>query len=67
MGKKEKKRKKRILEQVATSFSRDLTDPGIKPTSPASSALAGGFLFFFFFPAEPLGKPYDCCTDGVDI
>ena len=59
----------RRLEQIAISFSRDLTDPGIKPTSLASSALAGGFLFCFvlFLPAEPLGKPYDCCTDGVHI
>ena len=30
----------------------DLPDPGIKPTSPGSSALAGG-LFFFFLPLVP--------------
>ena len=30
----------------------DLPDPGIKPASPASPALAGGF-----FTAEPPGKP----------
>ena len=30
----------------------DLSDPGIKPTSPAALALAGGF-----FTAEPPGKP----------
>ena len=30
----------------------DLTDPGIKPASPASPASAGGF-----FTAEPPGKP----------
>ena len=30
----------------------DLPDPGIKPTSPASPALAGGF-----FTTEPRGKP----------
>ena len=39
----------RILEWVATSFSRDLPDSGIEPTSPA---LAGGF-----FTTEPPGKP----------
>ena len=32
----------------------DLSDPGIKPTSPA---LAGGFFFFFFLTTEPPGKP----------
>ena len=31
---------------------RDLSDPGIKPTSPASLALAGRF-----FTTEPPGKP----------
>ena len=31
----------------------DLADPGIKPMSPASPALAAGF-----FTAEPPGKPY---------
>ena len=31
---------------------KDLSDPGIKPTSPASPALAGRFL-----PTEPPGKP----------
>ena len=35
----------RILEWVAISSSRDLSDPGIEPVSPA---LAGGF-----FTAEP--------------
>ena len=34
---------------VATSFSRESSDPGIKPTTPV---LAGGF-----FTTEPLGKP----------
>ena len=38
----------RILEQVATSFSRDLADPRIEPGSPA---LAGKF-----FTTEPLGN-----------
>ena len=31
----------------------DLPDPGIKPMSPVSPALAGGF-----FTTEPPGKPY---------
>ena len=39
----------RILEWVAISSSRDLSDPGIEPVSPA---LAGGF-----FSAELPGKP----------
>ena len=39
----------RIMEWVATSFSRDHLDPGIKPASPE---LAGGF-----FTTEPPGKP----------
>ena len=39
----------RILEWVATSFSRDLSDSGIEPTSPA---LADGF-----FTTEPPEKP----------
>ena len=34
----------RTLECVAISSFRDLPNPGIKPTSPVSSALAGGFL-----------------------
>ena len=42
----------RILEWVAISTSGDFLDPGIEPTSPASPALAGGFL-----TTEPLGKP----------
>ena len=33
----------------------DLPDPGIKPVSPVSPALAGGF-----FTTEPPGKPYYC-------
>ena len=40
----------RILEWVPISYSRDLPDPGIEPTSPA---LAGGF-----FSTEPPGKPH---------
>ena len=38
----------RILEWVAISYSGDLPDPGIKPTSPS---LADGF-----FTSKPLGK-----------
>ena len=34
----------RILEWAAISFSRDLPDPGIEPTSLLSLALAGGFF-----------------------
>ena len=34
----------RILEWVAMSFSRDLPDPGIKPMSLMSPALAGRFF-----------------------
>ena len=40
----------RILEWFAISYSRDLSNPGIKPMSPA---LASGF-----FTTEPPGKPY---------
>ena len=42
----------RILERVAISPSRDLPDPGMKPTSLTSPALAGGYL-----ATAPLGKP----------
>ena len=42
----------RILEWVAIYPSGDFCDPGIEPTSPASPALAGGFL-----TTEPPGKP----------
>ena len=44
----------RILEYVAISFSSGSSWSGIKPTSPASPALAGGF-----FTTVPSGKP---CT-----
>ena len=43
----------RILEWVATSYSRDLPNPGIEPVSLVSPALAGGF-----FTTEPPGKPH---------
>ena len=39
----------RIVELVAISFSGDLPNPGIEPTSPV---LAGGF-----FTTVPCGKP----------
>ena len=48
--------KARLLEWVAISFSRGSSDPGIKPQSPASPALAGKF-FFFFLNTEPPRKP----------
>ena len=38
----------RILEWVAISFSKDISDPGIEPESPALSGR--------FFTAEPWGK-----------
>ena len=47
----------RILEWVAISFSRRSSHVGIKPVSPASSALAG-----VFFTAEPVGKPLNPWT-----
>ena len=34
----------RILEWVVIPFSRDLPDPGVKPESPASTALTGRFF-----------------------
>ena len=40
----------RILEWVATSFSRDLSDPGLEPRSPTLQA--------DFLPSEPPGKPW---------
>ena len=42
----------RIQEWVAISYSRGSSQPGLKPTSPLSPALAGGF-----FSPEPPGKP----------
>ena len=45
----------RILEWVAITFSMDLSDPGIKPGSPALQA--DSFFFFFFLPFELPGKP----------
>ena len=42
----------RILEWVPFPPSGDFPDPGIKPTSSASPALAGRF-----FTTEPSGKP----------
>jgi len=42
----------RILERVAMPSSRDLPDPGIKPSSPISPALQVDSL-----PNEPPRKP----------
>ena len=49
----------RILEWVSISFSRDLHDPRIEPTSPV---LAAEFFFFFnflnfLFSNKPPGEP----------
>ena len=35
----------RILEWVAISYSRGSSQPGVKPASPTSPALAGGFFY----------------------
>ena len=55
----------RILESGAISHSRDLSNPGTEPVSPASPALAGRL-----FTYAPLGSPKSCCrccyiTSGV--
>ena len=42
----------RIVERVAIPFSREYSQPRIKPMSPASPAMAGRF-----FTAAPPGKP----------
>ena len=42
----------RILEWLAFPIPKDLPDPGIKPMSPVSPALAGRF-----FITVPPGKP----------
>ena len=42
-----------ILEQVPISYLKDLPKAGIKPASPVSPALAGGFF------TEPPGKPQE--------
>ena len=46
----------RILEQVATSFSRGISDLGIEPVSLMSPGLAGRF---FTTSANYLGSPQD--------
>ena len=43
----------RILEWVVISASRDLSNPGIEPTSHVSPALAGGFLLLSH-PESPI-------------
>ena len=45
----------RILEWVAISSSGGFPDPGIKPVSPESPALAGRF-----FTTVPPGKSLEC-------
>ena len=50
----------RILEWVALSNSRGFLDPGIKPTSPATSALADGF---FLPPGKPNSVLITLCLD----
>ena len=59
----------KILEWVAVPPSPgDLLDPGIKPTSPVSPALAGGFFIsgalwevrMYFTPAFKAGKMDKC-------
>ena len=47
----------RIAEWVAISTPGDLPDPGIKPLSPESAALAAKFL-----TTEPSGKPQSGLT-----
>ena len=46
-----------ILEQVAISSSRDLPNPGIKPVSFASPALAGDF-FTTVPPEKMVNSPH---------
>ena len=46
----------RILDWAANSFSRDLSDTGLKPTSPV---LAGGF-----FTTESPGEPAPVALEG---
>ena len=54
----------RILEWVAVSFPRFLPDPWVKPTSPVSPALAGGFftteppvkLYYYQYPSSYRGR-----------
>ena len=52
----------RILEWVAISYSRDLPNTGIKPTSPECSALSRRF-----FTTEPSGKPLSLTDDDVKL
>ena len=44
----------RILERLAISYSRNLPDPGIEPTSLEAPTLGGEL-----FTTEPPGKPYN--------
>ena len=47
----------RILEWVALFCSRDLSDPGVEPTSLKSPELAGGLFVCLFLPIVPPEKP----------
>ena len=49
----------RILEWVAFPFSRDLSNPGIKPRSPALQADS--------LPAEPQGKSKNTTVSNLSL
>ena len=49
----------RILEWVAFPFSRDWTNPGIEPRSPALQADS--------LPAEPQGKPKNTAVGSLSL
>ena len=51
----------RVLEWAVISSPGDLPNTGIKPMTPASPALAGGF-----FTTEPPGKPFQHTDFVVD-
>ena len=51
----------RILEWVATPFTRRSSQPRVQTQVPC---IAGGFLFLFFLPPEPPGKPKSVRLDG---
>ena len=49
--------RQKYWSRVPFTIPGDLPDPGIKPESLESPALAGGFFFFFFLPLHHLGSP----------
>ena len=55
----------RILEWVAISFSRDLSDPGIKLACLISPALAGGFFATSATWEAPLLNMHGCLVASV--